>query len=414
MLSQKESLKTKFLFRLTAVIALLLVLSFALLYIHANSRISQNLTVRLDTIASNVKAHGDNDIFSHAAVFGVEVDFNEVCNEATFFSKNDRQYLKKTYPYKDRFMTLIMDVTTTKSLENDILNAIWILVSFTTIAILFYVSFLTRTFLQPIFTLSEKLSDMNENYMKAIDIKSLPLEFRSLGNSINKLVNRIQNYIKYQKELFTGVSHELKTPLAVLKTKNQVVLIKDRDVEKYKQTLKENNEIVDEVNRMISTVLEFGRQESAQFEAAADMDLMAFLRKKIDDFAVITNDKTISADVPQETVMMQLQPTLLNQVFQNLMQNAIKFAKSRVQVNVYNNAKQVRVEIIDDGKGIDKDLDIFAPFKRTNASEGIGLGLYLAKSAADAIGAHIDITNNSDQGAKAIIVIEKHPSVKLS
>jgi two-component system OmpR family sensor kinase len=414
LLSEKESLKRKFLFRLTAVILLLLLLSFSVLYIHTNSRVSQNLTDTLDAIAHKLINEKDDRLFFFARAFGVEVEFVQKLQPKTLFQKEGSYYLQKTYPNNDKIIKITMDVTSTKELERDILNAILAIIVLSIVAILFYISFLTKTFLQPIFELSHKLSDMNENFMKSIDVDALPVEFRALGKSINGLVNRIQNYIKYQKELFTGVSHELKTPLAVLKTKNQVVLIKDRDVAKYKQTLKENVEIVDEVNKMISTVLEFGRQESAQFEPATKIDILEFLRKKTDDFKMITNQRKIIVNIPEEKYFIEIQPTLLNQIFQNFMQNAIKFAKKIVYVEVKILGKKIIITVEDDGEGLPDNLDIFAPFKRGTKSQGIGLGLYLAKSAANAIGAHIDIKNATNGGTVATIEIETHNPHKLS
>lgn len=406
MLSQKESLKRKFLFRLTAVIILLLLLAFAILYIHTNSRVSKNLTDQLDSIASVLIEEKDDRLYFFAKNFGVEVEFIDECVEQNLYCDDGKSYIQKAYCLDDKKLLVTMDVTDTKDLERDILNAIVAIVLLTTTVIIFYISFLTKTFLQPIFELSHKLSDMNENFMKSIDIDSLPVEFRALGKSINGLVNRIQNYIKYQKELFTGVSHELKTPLAVLKTKNQVVLIKDRDIAKYKQTLKENNEIVDEVNKMVSTVLEFGRQESAQFEPATRIDILQFLHKKINDFKMITTDKKIIESIPQGSYYIDIQPTLVNQIFQNFMQNAIKFANEKVEVSIKIQKQKILISIRDDGEGLPSHFDIFAPFKRDTKSQGIGLGLYLAKSAANAIGAHIDIQNTHPSGAEATIELD--------
>jgi len=385
---------------------LLLLLCFAILYIHTNSRVSQNLTDRLDSIAAVLIEEKDERLYFFAKTFGVEVAFIDECQKQSLYCEDDRYYMQKSYCIADKKLLITMDVTDTKALEKDILNAIVAMVLLATTVVVVYVSFLTKTFLQPIFELSHKLSDMNENFMKSIDINSLPIEFRALGKSINGLVNRIQNYINYQKELFTGVSHELKTPLAVLKTKNQVVLIKDRDIAKYKQTLKENNEIVDEVNKMVSTVLEFGRQESAQFEPAIRIDILEFLDKKINDFEMITTDKTITRSMPEGSYYIEIQPTLLNQIFQNFMQNAIKFAKQSVSVEVKIINKKILISIQDDGEGLPTHFDIFAPFKRDTKSQGIGLGLYLAKNAANAIGAHIDIKNRDRSGVEATIELD--------
>jgi len=406
LLSQKESLRRKFLFRLTVAILLLLLLCFAILYIHASSRVSQNLTDRLDNIATLLIEEKDDRLYFFTKTFGVEAAFIDECQKQSLYYENNRYYLQKSYCVDDKKLLITMDVTDTKALQKDILNAIVAMVLLTTTVIIFYISFLTKTFLQPIFELSHRLSEMNENFMKSIDIKSLPIELHPLGKSINGFVDRIQNYINYQKELFTGVSHELKTPLAVLKTKNQVVLIKDSDIAKYKQTLKENNEIVDEINKMVSMVLEFGRQESAQFEPAVRIDIIKFLNKKINDFEMITTDKTITRSMPEGSYYIEIQPTLFNQIFQNFMQNAIKFAKQSVSVEVNIINKKISISIQDDGEGLPTHFDIFAPFKKDTKSQGIGLGLYLAKSAANAIGAHIDIKNRAHGGAEAIIELD--------
>jgi two-component system OmpR family sensor kinase len=54
------------------------------------------------------------------------------------------------------------------------------------------------------------------------------------------------------------------------------------------------------------------------------------------------------------------------------------------------------IEVIDEGCGIDESIDLFAPFKRQGNKSGVGLGLFLAKSAAEAIGAEITLTNRKD------------------
>ena len=76
---------------------------------------------------------------------------------------------------------------------------------------------------------------MNVNSLDQIDTKTLPMEFDSLANSINTLTTRIESYVKYQKELFIGTAHELKTPLAVMKLKSQVTLTKKENLKSTKK-----------------------------------------------------------------------------------------------------------------------------------------------------------------------------------
>ncbi len=174
-------------------------------------------------------------------------------------------YLIMYYPFKAKeslFIVVKKNISDTDKLLDKILTNILTINFITIFLILFYALFLSRMLLLPIESLTSRLAAMNENFLHKIDASKLPKEFIPLGESINGLVERIQAFAKYQKELFIGTAHELKTPLAVMKTKNEVTLIKPREPQKYIDTIKENNKTIDEMNKMIGNILEIGRQES--------------------------------------------------------------------------------------------------------------------------------------------------------
>lgn len=120
---------------------------------------------------------------------------------------------------------------------------------------------------------------MDENYLTQINKANLPIEFHPLADSINSLTTRIETNIKFKKELFIGVAHELKTPLAVMKLKNEVTLMKDREAQKYKDTLKLTVEQINDMNKMISSILDIGRAEGAQFEKPEEIDLVQYMQR---------------------------------------------------------------------------------------------------------------------------------------
>ena len=96
--------------------------------------------------------------------------------------------------------------------------------------------------------------------------------------------------------------------------------------------------------------------------------------------------------------MATLQVSLLNQIVQNFLQNALKFTPKDKSVTLRSSQDDVGllIEVIDEGCGIDEGVDLFAPFKRQGNKSGVGLGLFLAKSAADALGAKIKLQNRKD------------------
>jgi two-component system OmpR family sensor kinase len=225
--------------------------------------------------------------------------------------------------------------------------------------------------------------------------------------------------MKYKKELFIGVAHELKTPLAVMKTKTQVTLLKRKKTEEdLIEALKQNILSIDEMNRIISSILEFGRAEGAQFETPHDIDVITFLKKKANDYKILAeaNKQQFSSHLQPDECIMHIQPLLLTQILQNFIQNALKFTPkgNGVELNSYFQGEDFVIEVLDEGSGIDESKDLFAPFLRDKESSGVGLGLFLVKMAADSMGARVEIRNRSDkQGTVAKVRLPKYPFCKI-
>ena len=327
--------------------------------------------------------------------------------------KEGQKFLTIYYPLEKRkhnFISITKNISNTDILLDKIFQNILIINLTAIFLILFYALFLSRMLILPVRSLTNKLATMNENFLQIIDIKTLPSEFQPLGNSINKLVDRIQIFVNSQKELFIGAAHELKTPLAVMKTKNEVTLLKPRDNEKYIDTIKSNNQTINEMNKMISNILEIGRQEGAQFEKPIEIDLINFLQEQSNNYTILAKmeEKHIEENITPNNYKITIQPTLLVHILQNFVQNAIKFTpkEGKITIQSYADKEGFHVLVIDEGIGIDETKDLFAPFKRYGNQTGAGLGLFLAKSAADALGATIAIKNRTDrQGTIASLLI---------
>ena len=322
-------------------------------------------------------------------------------------SLGKKSYLTLFYPYtQDDSIALTKETTQQSKLIDQILIDIIVINATSILLVLFYALFLSRMLLVPIKILSKKMTNLNERFLQAISLEELPPEFKPLGKSLNRLIERIQTFVLYQKELFVGVAHELKTPLAVMKTKNEVTLIKPRESEKYIETLKNNNEAIDQMNKMIGSILEIGRQEGAQFEEAVPTDVIEFLKQSANNFKILARGegKDIATQFAPSSLKMTLQTTLLTHVIQNFVQNAIKFSPvgSVVTLRSFLNDGEFTIEVVDEGCGIDESKDLFAPFKRFGDKSGAGLGLFLAKGAAQALGGTVSIKNRTDGRSGAV------------
>ena len=393
-----------------------------MLYHYIRVTVFQSVVSELNQQATAYKNNPQNFNPNNLKTFTIEIPNKTLATVKAGELKGEKPYLVMQ-KIKDKSITtlttrlddsnyLVLEKDTT--LQSQIVEEIFIdiiIVNVTAILlVLFYALFLSRMLLIPIKILSHKLTNLDEKFLKEIDIKSLPDEFLPLGNSINRLISRIQTFVLYQKELFVGVAHELKTPLSVMKTKNEVTLLKPRDSEKYIEALKSNNEAINGMNAMISSVLEIGRQEGAQFEEPVNTDVIAFLKKLGKNYEVLAKgeEKNLTLDLKPEILNLNIQTSLLTHIVQNFVQNAIKFSPKNSTITISSRLEKSKfiIEVTDEGVGIDESKDLFAPFKRYGNKGGAGLGLFLAKGAAQALGAEISIKNREGaNGAVASLVL---------
>ncbi len=328
--------------------------------------------------------------------------------------RDDKIYLEGYFPYdhiRQRYLILSKDITHQKYMQQRMVHAIVILNSLSLIFILIYAYFLSGTLIKPIEYFSNRLAKMNANLLEPIDLATIPKEFYLLGESINSLIQKIRSFLLYKKELFVGAAHELKTPLAVMKIKCQVALMKKNpSIEQMKEALSATVSSIDDMNKMISGILEFGRAEGAQFESPMNIDMVDFIRKRVEEFELLAKEKSITIKSRLNPVYCKksIQPLILTQILQNILQNAVRFTPEgkSIEVSSHIDGNNFVITVKDEGCGIDESIDLFAPFNRSKDSEGTGLGLFLVKSACDALGGSVSIRNRDDKkGTIATIYI---------
>jgi two-component system OmpR family sensor kinase len=407
----KRSIRQSFLIQLIFASASLILIFSSLLYFYIEKSILNEKYEELLDYAKNI-SHNESlygsEVPTPDSYLGVSVEvvwLQTLQQDVDLYetTKDKKTFLTIVYPFNHEelsYLKITKDVTGTKQLLDKILNYLFVINAAGFLLVVVYAIGLSKMLVHPVKTLSKKLSNMNEHLMKPIVVDELPEEFEPLGETINHLITRIQNFIKYQKELFIGTAHELKTPLAVIKLKNQVTLIKKRSTEEYIEAIKVTNKTVDEMNIIVSNVLNIGRQEGALLEKPQEVDIIDLLRKKANDFELLASNegKKLEMSFEPNGFMALIQVSLLNQIIQNFLQNALKFTPQdkKVILKSSQNSYGLLIEVIDEGCGIDESSDLFAPFKREGNKPGVGLGLFLAKSAADALGAKIDIRNRAD------------------
>ena len=325
--------------------------------------------------------------------------------------KRDQYYLEliTPYPVSKRYLKISQNVSKEKNLLYRIYIAMMVMIMAGLFFIIYYASILSSNLMKPLKKLTYKFSNMNESLLQPLKIDELPLEFIHLGESVNSLITKIKTSINYRKELYVGTAHELKTPLAVMRLKNQINLMKYKKDDNIKETLEQNIKSIDHLNNMIHNILEFGRAEGMQFEQPKRLNIIRFMVEKAEEYELLAHsqNRNFIYHFNVERFMITIQPLLFMQIFQNFIQNALRFTPKNglVTLTVRTNKNNFIIEIMDEGPGIDEKQDFFAPFKRSQESEGAGLGLFLAQNAAESMGVEISLKNKkNNDGAIASII----------
>jgi len=428
-LLSKRSLGSSFFIEIVVVMTAMLIAIMIFVSYMLSSYITKNTERTLQKQAATiVQYYPDNkellnelDTFNLKRIFGIEVTIEENINQLpikrVFMNNND--YIKVSYPYPNSSKVIVL--TKNISDEKDMLTNIYLIMILVTVGgflfIIYYASKLSKQIMQPLHLITNKFYNMNESLLEPIKTEQLPSEFKQLGDAFNDLITKIQTSINYRKELYIGTAHELKTPLAVMKLKNQITLMKYKKkydpkefLQENKETFEQNIKSIDTLNNMIHNILEYGRAEGQQFEKPQRINIIRFLAQKSEEYELLAHsqNRDFIYNFEIERFIINIQPLLFMHIFQNFVQNALKFTPEGglVTVTVRTDEENFIVEVIDEGKGIDESENLFAPFKRSAESTGAGLGLFLAQNAAESMGVKISLKNRTDgiQGAIASIL----------
>lgn len=271
--------------------------------------------------------------------------------------------------------------------------------------------------LKPLTNLSKTIYDINEHTLnKLILVNNSGDEIRSLSISFNKMIDRIKNAFSKQKYFAANAAHELKTPLATMKTAVQVIELDDfpsqEDYREAMVVIKQN------VDRMIDTVNDLFL---LSFEGSTNLNdtisLNYLFHQVVKELEIILRNKNISCTLPEKDCLIIGNYILLHSVFFNIFENAVKYNKKNgliiVKLKNLGNEK-VQVSIEDTGIGMTKEEieSAFDPFFRSTYAinqqiPGNGLGLSVVKTIINRHAGQITLGGKLDEGTKVTIILEK-------
>lgn len=253
------------------------------------------------------------------------------------------------------------------------------------------------------------------NQMGEIQIKNLqtPIvsdnadnEIAQLTNAFNKMLSRLGTNFAEQKQFSANAAHELRTPLAVIRTRLEVLGKSNTvEIEEYKDTIAMITTQIDRLSHVIDVLLEMTELKSA--EKTDHISLADMVEEILYDLAAIAEARGITVVQTAGNVEIIGNDTLIYRAIYNLIENAIKYNRDGGKVIIAIEAQEnlAVVRISDTGKGIEPTEweRIFEPFFRIDKSRsrsmgGAGLGLALVREIAKEHSGNAKVVKSSTEG----------------
>ncbi|MBI1883815.1 MAG: HAMP domain-containing protein [Chlamydiae bacterium] len=268
---------------------------------------------------------------------------------------------------------------------------------------------LVKVTLRPIDEMVSRIGEIKpDNLGVRIHIHHSDDEVGRLAQTFNEMLERLEKSFLSQHQMIEDISHELKTPITIMKGQLQLALNRLRSSREYKSVLYSNLEEVEKIRNIVDEVLTLARLDSQEFSAEMEeIDLNSLLNLVLEDIRVLAESKNVELSLQlRPKTILRGNETQLRRLFFNLLENAVKYNHpgGKITVRIKTQGQDVQVEVSDSGVGIpEEDLPyIFDRFYQAHKArenhDGIGLGLSIAKSIVQAHKGDIQVKSHLGQG----------------
>lgn len=281
--------------------------------------------------------------------------------------------------------------------------------------------FLAGHALTPLRTFSSYMEKLQtENLSEQLEIPKTGDEIARLTCSFNKMRNRLNQAFAAQSQFSANAAHELRTPLAVMQTKLDVLQKrKEPTQEEYKETVAMLSEQTGRLSDLVSVLLEMTELQTVQKTDV--IALSALVEEVLCDLTQVADKKGVKLIQEKGDATLVGSDSLIYRAVYNLVENAIKYNRPNgaVTVGIHAENDSAVLYVKDTGTGIQPENweNIFAPFvredkSRSRAMGGAGLGLALVRDIAGQHGGSVRVAQSSEKGTRVELTLPmKKPSV---
>jgi signal transduction histidine kinase len=275
-----------------------------------------------------------------------------------------------------------------------------------------------RLGLLPLRVLAQQAANVSPHKWEVdLDLTKQPDELKPLTQALNEMLYRLRQAFVQQREFLGNAAHELKTPVAILKSTLQTLSLTPRTTPEYQQGLKDGLEDLDRLEKLLHWMLRLARAEEwGNGSSRTDIGMVELAdtcEEAVMRVGGLARLRKVSVELKNNgPSMLRADPEDLQIIWVNLLENAIRYSPQPgiVEMHVTQVGDRARVRVVDYGPGIPaaEIPHVFERFRRGDPSRaretgGVGLGLALAKALTEAYGGTIQLDREVQTGTSVVV-----------
>lgn len=348
-----------------------------------------------------------------------------------------------TFPVvENSHVTKIVQIASSLEGVEDALNKLFLILIISVPSTLILASlggqFLAHQALKPVDHITQTARMItSKNLNQRINPPKVKDEISRLIETFNEMISRLDQSFRQMKQFSSDASHELKTPLTILKGEVEVMLRKERASHEYQQTLKSNLEEINRMSQIVEDLLTLSKADTGEIRLSKEyINLTEILNGVVAQMDRMAKSKKLHLSAPNhyEDIHLFGDALRLRELFINLIENGIKYTEEGGSIRLFlqkeypspsgdqsglpekGSAESVKIIVSDTGIGIAKENQerIFDRFFRVDKARsreqgGSGLGLSICKWIVEAHQGNIEVESELGKGSSFVVSLPLSP-----
>jgi signal transduction histidine kinase len=368
-------------------------------FISRSGKIDRQVPGEYDIIEGTASPHSKLNESLDTAIYYADIQQLHPFKKLTgHLSWNGKNYLVTTYISSTEFSHLIIKVFITEA--------------FILVLLLIAIVVLNRKssglLWKPFLSTMEKVNtfEVTRNECLILPAETGTTEFNELNKAITALIARINTAYHNQKQFVENASHEMQTPLAIIRSKLELLINQPGLTEKNAALIGDITEANDRLSQMNRTLLLLAKIENNQFPETEPVEVARLLKKILTDFKNHYEEIPLISATIENTTTVHVNRVLIDVLISNLIKNAIEHNQPKGNINITLSKKTLIIENTGPALSVNPH-ELFERFKKgSHQTKTTGLGLALVKQICNLYQFRVNY-NYSDGWHRVMVIFDE-------